>query len=230
MNGWPEIAASNNAEWCDLVCAACGIRGQIAPDAWTSAKRTPDLFPDAVTLVPSPSVPSLLSRIDVGPGCSVKDSFAALDLGSAGFRRLFDAQWIVAEPSSTTGHTAPPAWSSLRDPRQFRWLETLHTVQSSQTGLPASVLGNDDVLAAARMEDGSLSGGALFNRSEQAVGISNVFSLRDDGAPFWRECLELSAAEFPAVPVVGYESGEALRNAEAAGFRAVGPLRVWIMD
>jgi hypothetical protein len=28
-------------------------------------------------------------------GCSIKDSFASLDLTARGFRVLFDAQWIV---------------------------------------------------------------------------------------------------------------------------------------
>ena len=43
-------AARNNAELCDLVSRAHGIDGAFASDAWTSPRRTPPFYPDAVTL------------------------------------------------------------------------------------------------------------------------------------------------------------------------------------
>ena len=35
---------------------------------------------------------------------------------------------------------------------------------------------------------------------------------------------------FPGLPQVGYESGADLAAAQAAGFAAIGPLRVWVSD
>jgi len=52
------------------------------------------LCPDAVTLGPSATVDAIVDRVESGDGCSVKDSFATLDLTSAGFRVLFEAEWI----------------------------------------------------------------------------------------------------------------------------------------
>jgi hypothetical protein len=89
------MAAANNAEWCDLVCGTHGAQTRFDEDAWTSRTRTPAWFPDAVTLVPHLSVPDLLTRIDTAAGCSIKDSFASLDMTAYGFKVLFDAQWMV---------------------------------------------------------------------------------------------------------------------------------------
>ena len=89
-----RLAARNNAELCDVVARAHGVVGTFGADAWTSRRRTPRLYPDAVALSPSVDPASLLARIDAGPGTSVKDSFAALDLAPFGFRVLFSAEWI----------------------------------------------------------------------------------------------------------------------------------------
>jgi hypothetical protein len=89
---WQTMAAANNAEWCDLVCGTHGAQTRFEEDAWTSRTRTPPGYPDAVTLVPHPSVSDLLTRIDSAAGCSIKDSFSTLDLTSYGFKVLFDAQ------------------------------------------------------------------------------------------------------------------------------------------
>jgi hypothetical protein len=47
-----RIAARNNAGWCDAFCRTRGVVGHFGEDAWSSAERTPPLYPDAVTLVP----------------------------------------------------------------------------------------------------------------------------------------------------------------------------------
>lgn len=118
---WVRAAARNNAEWCDAVCRAHGLRGDFGGGAWTSPRRTPPLYPDAVTLTRHlgssvGAAAELLARIDtVSPGCSVKDSFACLDLTPAGFEVLFEAQWIhrpaqaPASAPATAAPAAPPA-------------------------------------------------------------------------------------------------------------------------
>ncbi len=93
-----DAAVRNNARWCDLVGRAHGGTTVTDGQAWTSAVRTPELYPDAVTLVPEPPVADLLARIDTSPGCSIKDSYAALDLSPHGFRVL------------DRGRMDPPGW------------------------------------------------------------------------------------------------------------------------
>ena len=109
------MAAVNNAEWCDLVCETHGAQTRFDADAWTSRTRTPPGYPDAVTLVPHPSVPELLARIDTSVGCSIKDSFASLDLTGYGFRVLFDAQWIVHRGTAVPPTPDDASWEVVHD-------------------------------------------------------------------------------------------------------------------
>lgn len=97
-------AARNNAELCALVAG----RGRFSDDAWTCPSRTPPLHPDAVTLVPGVDPTALLDRIETGPGASVKDSFADLDLTPFGFEILFEATWLV-RPADDAGEDELPA-------------------------------------------------------------------------------------------------------------------------
>jgi hypothetical protein len=225
-----ELAAINNAEWCHVACGGWGIEGQFSDDAWTSARRTPDLFPDAVTFVPAPSVTSLLRRVEVGAGCSIKDSFAALDLASSGFQCAFEAEWIVAQPKSPDGQLDLSGWSRLEEPAQFgQWLEALHATQDAPVRLAPSILDAGNVVVAMRIEAGGISGGAVFNRSADVVGLSNVFSVSGDNVRLWKECLAFTGLCFPRIPVVGYERGGALKAAEASGCNTLGPLRIWVM-
>jgi hypothetical protein len=109
------MAAANNAEWCDLVCGTHGAQTRFDEGAWTSRTRTPPGYPDAVTLVPDPSVSDLLARIDTAVGCSIKDSFASLDMTAYGFRVLFDAQWIVHRATAIPPSPDRARWQVVRE-------------------------------------------------------------------------------------------------------------------
>ena len=98
-------AARNNAEWCDAYCRAHGVPGTFGDLLWSSARRTPPFYPDAVTLQPRVAADAVLRAVDAGEGCSVKDSFADLDLTAASFAVLFEAEWIALERAS-----AAPGW------------------------------------------------------------------------------------------------------------------------
>src|SRR4051794_19758091 len=119
MVSWRSMAAVNNAEWCDVVCRTHGLETAFDHDAWTCRTRTPPYYPDAVTLVPEPSVPELLTRIDAFAGCSIKDSFASLDLATYGFRVLLDAEWIVRAPAVRRPTAPTLGWEVVRDGAAF---------------------------------------------------------------------------------------------------------------
>ncbi|MFY1655555.1 hypothetical protein ACN27J_32305 [Solwaraspora sp. WMMB762] len=85
-----SAAACNNAGWCAAVSRSHGCPDTVDDAAWCSARRTPPYYPDAVTLRPDATPADILDRIDTtSPGCSVKDSFATLDLTPDGFVELF---------------------------------------------------------------------------------------------------------------------------------------------
>ncbi|MFB4288888.1 hypothetical protein ACBI99_14685 [Nonomuraea sp. ATR24] len=210
-----QAAALNNAEWCDALCRAHGLPGVFSETVWTNPVRTPIFYPDAVTLSPEATAAEVLAGIDAGPGASVKDSFAALDLAAAGFGVLFEATWI---------HRAAPGpgdvrgWAVVREKDELAaWAEACF--DGEQPGLfPGGLLGEEDV-AILRGEEG----GAVLNLSRRAsvVGVSNVW-----GEAAWPGVVAMAAALFPGLPLVGYEPDPA--PAVAHGFVPAGPLRVWL--
>ena len=234
-------AAANNAEWCDLVCRSHGANTRLDGDAWTSETRTPALYPDAVTLVPDPSVPDLLSRIDTSAGCSIKDSFASLDLSADGFRVLFDARWVVRTSNTSPPDGAGPArgllgrpgprWERVRTPSGLAtWEQAWRGGGGPPDVFRAELLDHDSVAVLAARSGERVVAGAILNRSSTVVGISNFFAEPHFTPAAWSDCLALAGSLYPASTFVGYESGDGLLAARNHGFETVGPLRAWVHD
>lgn len=224
-----SAAAANNAEWCDAVCRARGAATRVDPDAWTCSTRTPPYYPDAVTLVPEPSVPALLSRIDCTPGCSVKDSFASVDLTEHGFKVLFEAEWIF-RPNTTASITdSHLAWSLVRDPAELCAWEAVWRGDDGPIGIfDLSLIENDAIALLAERRGGRVVAGAVLNRSSTVVGISNYFSEPSrDARRSWSGCVSFAATLSKSLPLVGYESGDRLAAAHSEGFVSIGALRIW---
>lgn len=227
-----RAAAHNNARWCDLMARLHGTPGRFDPDAWTSPRRTPPYYPDAVTLVPGASPAAVLARIDTGPACSVKDSFADLDLAPAGFRVLFEARWLYRAPGAPVGQPAEPSagelgWRPVRDRAELaRWERAWG---DDQPGLfRPGLLDDPGVLVLGGYAGDTVVAGSVANRTGDVVGLSNVYAVSGELDTVWPGCLGAVAAHFPGLAVVGYEHGAALRSACRYGFVPVGPLRVWL--
>jgi hypothetical protein len=231
MESWRAIAALNNAEWCDVICRFHGARTRFDDVAWTSSIRTPPYYPDAVTLVPDLSVPDLLARIDSSVGCSIKDSFASLDLTGHGFRVLFDAQWIVFPETRLLQQVLGPDWELVRDLEDFAaWVEAWRGEEVPTEVLRADVLDHDSVAVLAARSDDRIVAGAIATRSSNVVGISNFFAKENITSATWSGCLALARSLFPSSTFVGYECGDELAAAQRVGFQIAGPLRVWIRE
>lgn len=223
------MAAVNNAEWCDLVCRSHGLRTRRDGDAWTSEARTPALYPDAVTLAPDPSVADLLSRIDASADCSIKDSFASLDLTAEGFRVLFDAEWIVRTSTARPLEQAGPRWERVRTPDGLaRWEQAWRRGGDPAGIFRAELLDHEAVAVLAARTGERVVAGAILNHSSTAVGISNFFAEPHAISAGWSGCLALAGALYPESTFVGYETGAGLIAALSHGFETVGPLRVWV--
>ncbi|WP_234327701.1 hypothetical protein [Streptomyces sp. NRRL F-2664] len=225
-------AALNNAGWCDAVCRAHGLSPQYDGEhLWTSAVRTPPLYPDAVTLDAGVAAPSVLRSLDTGsPGCSVKDSFAALDLAGAGFEVLFEAQWIHRPAGATVPAADPsaPQWSEVRDAPELAAWEAAWSGGESTGLFPPSLLGGGTDFLAGRA-GGRIVAGAVAHTAAGVVGVSNLFARSgSDPDAAWAGALSAIAARRPGLPVVGYEHGPDLDAALRHGFTATGPLRVWL--
>jgi hypothetical protein len=221
----------NNAAWCDVICRTHGLKALVEDDAWTSPTRTPPLYPDAVTLSPIVSIPGLLERIDSGPGCSVKDSFASVDLSDSGFRVLLDAQWMARDaPASSTRDTSD-RWDVVREPTVFAAWERAWRGDDGPDGvLRPALLDRPDVAVLAKWTDARITAGAVLNQSAGVVGVTNVFADGSMDAEFWTGVVALATRLFPGSSLVGYETGDRLRAARLGGWQMLGKLRVWIKD
>ncbi|MBB2923377.1 hypothetical protein [Cellulomonas cellasea] len=220
-----RAAARDNAAWCDLVCRAHGLDTAVDPGAWVSRRRSPPAYPDAVTLRDDVTWGALASRLDGSPGCSVKDSYATLDLSGEGFRVLFEAEWIHREPPAAT----PRRWSRWAPVRTADDLEAWAVAHGGGPTFRASLLEEPTVtVLAARDEHGEVVAGVVGSRTGAVVGLSNLFSTRPDHDRVWAEAADALALWAPGLPLVGYERGDSLAAARRAGFSGLGALRVWL--
>ncbi|MFF0188466.1 hypothetical protein [Streptomyces sp. NPDC005244] len=225
-----RAAARNNAEWCAAMSRSHGLAGAFGPAAWTAPERTPLFYPDAVTLEPGADPAEVAARIDTRtPGASVKDSFADLDLGRAGFRILFEAQWIH-RPAG-----APPVPSDLgvqvaAGPDALRAWALAWDDGDGNPGVFRPELLDDPAttVLVGRSAEGRVVAGAVASASADVVGVSNVFAREGGPDAAWSFALTATHRLFPALPVVGYEHGEDLTAAVRHGFEPIGPLRVWL--
>ncbi|MBB4979610.1 hypothetical protein [Streptomyces nymphaeiformis] len=222
-------AVRNNAEWCQSMCRAHGLTGAFGPRAWTSTARTPLYYPDAVTLTEEAGAGDVVTGIDrTTAGASVKDSYARVDLTSEGFRLLFEARWI-ARPAGLPTPAAPGDWRPVRTPEELAaWALAWSGDDAEDAALfrPELLADPATTIVAGYGDDGRIIGGGVLSASARVTGVSNLFAAGDmDPSAAWAGVL----ASVPADrPVVGYESGDDLPPARAAGFGELGPLRVWL--
>jgi hypothetical protein len=228
MSPHAVAAAFNNAQWCDLVCRTHGAVTAFTAGAWVSETRSPPAYPDAVTLHRSVPADEVLTRIDTSAGCSVKDSFASLDLSGYGFQVLFDAEWIH-RPADGGG---PRPGAALG----WRVVEGVDELAAWASAHGGGAVFRPDLLDDPRVAvvflpgdaDGGVAAGAVGNRSGDVVGLSNLFAVSAESDAVWAGASAALSARFPGLPLVGYQRGANLAAAHGAGFGSVGALRVWL--
>ncbi|HEY0812243.1 MAG TPA: hypothetical protein VGE11_03100 [Pseudonocardia sp.] len=211
----------NNAEWCEAVCRTHGRGGVFTRWAWTSRRRTPALYPDAVTLLPATGVADVLKAIDLSEGCSVKDSFARLDLSADGFEPIIEAQWID-RPAALSMPPAPsPFWTVASVGELAEWAIAWNGGPADL--FRAQLLDEPAVRVLAARRNGVIIAGAIAYDSGPVTGVSNLFAVDGDLDDAWAGVL----CALPGRRVVGYGTGGALAAAVRVGFARAGPLRVW---
>lgn len=160
-------------------------------------------------------------------GCSIKDSFATLDLEALGFVSLFEASWIalradVADP--------PPVengwrWSVANSARACEGMAPIGEV------MPARLLSEPGVSIVAAHDGERLVGSAVLNHTGAVVGVSTV-RVTDAGAhsaaAMWVGIARAARELHPSLTLLGYEAGAQLLAPLSAGFSEIGPLRVWL--
>lgn len=227
MSDLSEIAARNNGAWCATVWRSHGLPVEHGPGLVFCTAPTPRFYPNLVTL-DRDADPVVQRAIVVdqcaghpGQALSVKDSFARLDLAGLGFELLFEARWVFRAATPDTAEPGPLSW---------RRIETLVELMAWEAawdpaGLPgvfrAALLSEPSVAVLAGFDaEGRIRAGGVANRDAGVLGLSNIFGSR-------LGVLRAATGLWPALDMVGYESGNDLKAMEYHGFAALGPLRVW---
>jgi hypothetical protein len=216
------LAVRENAAWCDLVCRLHRFTPEGDARLWWSARRTPDLVPDAVTLVPDLSVLDVLGRITDSYGASVNDSFATLDLSNQGWGVLFDATWVARPPRTGADDEVAATFAVVRE--RFPFAAWCRAWGGPAGALPTGLRRVPGVTVLGREGDTGFTDGAIVHHTE--IGGTGVAGLWNTFGG-WGDIAEAASDRHPEAWIVGYERGPGLDAALAAGFTAVGPLRVW---
>jgi hypothetical protein len=140
---------------------------------------------------------------------------------------LFSATWIVH--GAGAGGETPTGWRAVGDGEEFaQWELAWRADEPEAAGiLRPALLDQDDIVVLGAADEDRFVAGAVLNRSDELIGLSNTFAV-DDLDPVWSAAVGFAARRFPGLPVGGYESGPALESAVRRGFEPVAPLRVWI--
>lgn len=224
------IAASNNADLCAAIMTANGKRFERDQLAFLCLDDPLPYYPKMVSLDPNATAElearirdthKMGQRVD-----SVKDSFSSMDAGALGLTVLFEASWIWCEAER---QDMPRDWVRINNAADLSHWHTAWRGDGSpadQVIFPPACLNDPDLAFLARRNGTTVEAGCLANLSENAVGLSNVFSVHASQQPSFEEALSAASAFGNGRPVVGYEEGDSLAAALSIGFRKVGPLRV----
>lgn len=228
-------AVLNNTRWCSTVCGSHGDPGEFSAELWLHRQPTPRFYPNAVTLTPATVLGDSLARTLPTTG-GVKDSFCTLDLAVAGFQALFTAQWIWRTPEQPSPERVDSGlqWGIVQTEQALAAWEaawngppTPDAPALPRLFLP-SLLTDVDITFLAAYQGEQIVAGAIGNRTDGVVGVSNLFYPAQAAHTVWAECIAQLTQRHPTLPLVGYERDEDLTIAQSLGFAAIGPLRVWV--
>jgi len=238
-----EQAARNNAIWCDAVCRAHDIPGEFYDAIWINWHPAPRFYSNAVTLAyeqdaAAQQLAFIRALLDAGlpNGWSIKDSFCTLDLTALGFQVYFEASWLWRSPALAVPHGTRNGarWQWVRDESELAQWETawsgvpanMSSTKPPRLFVPA-LLSDQDLAFLAAYQDEAIVAGAIANRTENVVGVSNIFAPAAGNDLFWAGCIAMVHDRFPGLPLVGYQHGPELAVAQKVGFERLQGLRVW---
>ena len=231
-----ELAARNNAEWCDAVCAAHGLPGVITSDVWLQKQPGPPYYSNAVTLSRD-GIPAQIDAVEAliaarPEGFSIKDSFATLDLSGRGFSVLFEAEWLWLDPSKPL----PPAeetWEQVTSGGALIAWEAAWAESSPRENrvFPPVLLADDRIAFLGARRGDRFVAGAIANRSTGEVcGFSNFFAPGEAIAQFRQDAVNAVRTFAEGRPLVAYDRGEELEGLRSLGLEETGGLRVWLRE
>ena len=219
-----RTAVDASLSWYDALCSLHGVPCGIQNDVWAAYAPPPPLHSAAKSVEPTVRPDHVLAAVEGLEHGGIADSFGSFDLTTEGFELLFEAQWIH-RPASEDPSEVPAGWSIVRSAAQLTQWTSHHDTQ--QVLLPGLLDRSSFVVLGKRGDHDSadLTAGVVLHLGTAAVSVSNLWADEPDQA--WAEVVSAAGALFPGRSLVGYEYGADLERAQAVGFAAIGPQRVW---
>lgn len=224
------LAAQNNADLYALMFQAHGLDFDRRDYAFVGLDMPPPYYSNLTILEPgrSEDILDTLRQLSTrfGGRIGFKDSFCELEFHNFGFQLLFEATWIWRAPRNVG---LPPGWEVvITDAELMRW-ETAWKAHGSPTPVHVfrpGLLSKPTIAFLGKCDGrGDYICGAIANASRDCVGLSNIFAVAPDAQSF-AEASAAAEAVFGDRPLVGYENGRDLEDANACGFEPVGTLRI----
>lgn len=221
-------AIADNVAWCDAVCRAAGGDPADGPVAWVNRRLSPPGYPNLITRSADaaavvPWLAGLVGQFGALTGWGVKDSHATLALAARGFECLVEGQWLHRAPAATPAtDTSALHWRPVREAAALDAWPVPDAARAPALRADTAVtwLGGHD--------GGHPVCGLIVSRHAGVLGLSNDWA--GPGAPpGWRAAAVAAAqALAPGWPQVGWAADDELPAWLPLGFRAVGPMRVWL--
>ncbi len=217
------MAARNNADWYESLFEVHGRRYERLEQAFLAIDAPPPFHSWVTITAPDlgAELRQRLAEMAQQHDFVVKDSFCSLDLEALRLRPFIEASWIC---SRTPSRADTSQWQRVESAVALeRWEHAWSdgSTSSAARQFPATMLDRGEIACWGRVRNGIFDAGVIANRSEDCVGMSNLFGDDVTLAATW-----LCSGFGNGLPVVGYEWNEALDQAEDCGFSVVGPLRI----
>lgn len=199
-----RLCAANNADLYQTIFRAHGLPDQRTSAFWSSDAIAPPYYSNMTTLDRDATqeqlieIDRLTDRLGRRPG--IKDGFSKLDFNNNGFRLLFSASWIWAEPHKSSS-SAPQGWVRVREAAALDRWERSWKESGSPTDanvFTPALLSDPDMHIYGRLAGDRFDAGCIANRSPQVVGVSNIFRLA--GTPqASRDAISLATIAFQPI-------------------------------
>jgi hypothetical protein len=212
-------AVRNHADWCELIAQSIRTSTVRTDDLWAAETPMPQGHSDVVLLRPGAS-PDWGAIAGASNSLTVVDSFADQDLTDYGFEVVFDAQWIALD---ALGDGTTVEWQRVGPERFSAWLEE----HGSLNELEPTLLDVAEVVVLEAVDAGRFIAGAILHSSDGVIGLNDVFLGDGNRVDAWRSLTGIAHTRFGHAPLVGFETADSVGPALEAGFRSVGPMRVW---
>jgi len=233
-----QRAIDNNHGLYEAIFASHGIRWNKNASSWYCIEKVPPLYSNLVTRSAAWRPDGIFRSINNSfeneqwENWSIKDSFAALDLGSHDFIKLFDAQWLYLEARQFKPEKkiAGIRHELIKDEDALcRWRKAWDADEALGNRIfRPGLLRDPGVHFVAGYVAEKIVSGCLVNKTDNVLGISNCFCANED-IGYWSEIIRFIHASIEYTDIVGYErSGHLVTRLRATGFEAVGNLVVWL--